>query len=209
MKGLFITFEGNDGSGKSSVIAKAKQILEEAGYTVTLTREPGGSTIAEKIRTLILDPKNLGMDDRTEALLYAASRREHLIKTVLPALEKGNIVLCDRFLDSSLVYQGLARNIGIEEIYNLNMFAVEGKLPDLTLFVQVRPEVGLSRISLDNRELDRLELEGLSFQEKVYRGYQYLAQQFPQRIKVINGECSKEEVCNQAVEIIMNFVKEQ
>ena len=209
MKGLFITFEGNDGSGKSSVIAKAKQILEEAGYTVTLTREPGGSTIAEKIRTLILDPKNLGMDDRTEALLYAASRREHLIKTVLPALEKGNIVLCDRFLDSSLVYQGLARNIGIEEIYNLNMFAVEGKLPDLTLFVQVRPEIGLSRISLDNRELDRLELEGLSFQEKVYRGYQYLAQQFPQRIKVINGECSKEEVCNQAVEIIMNFVKEQ
>lgn len=209
MKGLFITFEGNDGSGKSSVIAKAKQILEEAGYTVTLTREPGGSIIAEKIRTLILDPKNLGMDDRTEALLYAASRREHLIKTVLPALEKGNIVLCDRFLDSSLVYQGLARNIGIEEIYNLNMFAVEGKLPDLTLFVQVRPEVGLSRISLDNRELDRLELEGLSFQEKVYRGYQYLAQQFPQRIKVINGECSKEEVCNQAVEIIMNFVKEQ
>ena len=209
MKGLFITFEGNDGSGKSSVIAKAKQILEEAGYIVTLTREPGGSTIAEKIRTLILDPKNLGMDDRTEALLYAASRREHLIKTVLPALEKGNIVLCDRFLDSSLVYQGLARNIGIEEIYNLNMFAVEGKLPDLTLFVQVRPEVGLSRISLDNRELDRLELEGLSFQEKVYRGYQYLAQQFPQRIKVINGECSKEEVCNQAVEIIMNFVKEQ
>lgn len=209
MKGLFITFEGNDGSGKSSVIAKAKQILEEAGYTVTLTREPGGSIIAEKIRTLILDPKNLGMDDRTEALLYAASRREHLIKTVLPALEKGNIVLCDRFLDSSLVYQGLARNIGIEEIYNLNMFAVEGKLPDLTLFVQVRPEIGLSRISLDNRELDRLELEGLSFQEKVYRGYQYLAQQFPQRIKVINGECSKEEVCNQAVEIIMNFVKEQ
>lgn len=209
MKGLFITFEGNDGSGKSSVIAKAKQILEEAGYTVTLTREPGGSTIAEKIRTLILDPKNLGMDDRTEALLYAASRREHLIKTVLPALEKGNIVLCDRFLDSSLVYQGLARNIGMEEIYNLNMFAVEGKLPDLTLFVQVRPEIGLSRISLDNRELDRLELEGLSFQEKVYRGYQYLAQQFPQRIKVINGECSKEEVCNQAVEIIMNFVKEQ
>lgn len=209
MKGLFITFEGNDGSGKSSVITKAKQILEEAGYAVTLTREPGGSTIAEKIRTLILDPKNLGMDDRTEALLYAASRREHLIKTVLPALEKGNIVLCDRFLDSSLVYQGLARNIGMEEIYNLNMFAVEGKLPDLTLFVQVRPEVGLSRISLDNRELDRLELEGLSFQEKVYRGYQYLAQQFPQRIKVINGECSKEEVCNQAVEIIMNFVKEQ
>lgn len=209
MKGLFITFEGNDGSGKSSVIAKAKQILEEAGYTVTLTREPGGSTIAEKIRTLILDPKNLGMDDRTEALLYAASRREHLIKTVLPALEKGHIVLCDRFLDSSLVYQGLARNIGMEEIYNLNMFAVEGKLPDLTLFVQVRPEVGLSRISLDNRELDRLELEGLSFQEKVYRGYQYLAQQFPQRIKVINGECSKEEVCNQAIEIIMNFVKEQ
>ena len=183
--------------------------LECPNSTVTLTREPGGSTIAEKIRTLILDPKNLGMDDRTEALLYAASRREHLIKTVLPALEKGHIVLCDRFLDSSLVYQGLARNIGMEEIYNLNMFAVEGKLPDLTLFVQVRPEVGLSRISLDNRELDRLELEGLSFQEKVYRGYQYLAQQFPQRIKVINGECSKEEVCNQSVEIIMNFVKEQ
>ena len=208
MKGLFITFEGNDGSGKSSVIAKAKEILEEQGYKVTLTREPGGSKIAEKIRTLILDPSNLGMDDRTEALLYAASRREHLIKTILPALDKGHIVLCDRFLDSSLVYQGLARGIGIDEVYNLNMFAVEGKLPDLTLFVQVRPEIGLSRISLDNRELDRLELEGLSFQEKVYCGYQWLAEKNPDRIKVINGENTKEEVCKQAIEVIMTFVKE-
>ena len=209
MKGLFITFEGNDGSGKSSVISKTKEILESLGYTITLTREPGGSEIAEKIRTLILDPKNLGMDDRTEALLYAASRREHLIKTILPALEKGHIVLCDRFLDSSLVYQGLARGIGFEEVYNLNMFAIEGKLPDLTIFVQVRPEVGLSRISLDNRELDRLELEGLSFQEKVYCGYQQLANKFPERIRVINGEKTKEEVCNQAIETILKFVKEK
>lgn len=209
MKGLFITFEGNDGSGKSSVIAKAKQILEEAGYTVTLTREPGGSTIAEKIRTLILDPKNLGMDDRTEALLYAASRREHLIKTVLPALEKGNIVLCDRFLDSSLAYQGKARKLGIENVYKMNEYATNGLLPDLTLLVCVHPEIGLERIGKNRGEKDRLELETIEFHHNVYDGYLEVLEKYPDRIVKIDGERTPEEVASSALSIVLNFVKEK
>ena len=123
MKGLFITFEGNDGSGKSSVIKAVHQKLNELGYNVILSREPGGSKIAEKIREIILDKDNLGMDDWTEALLYAASRREHINKTIKPALERGDIILCDRYLDSSLAYQGKARHLGIDEVYNMNIFA--------------------------------------------------------------------------------------
>ena len=117
MKSMFITFEGNDGSGKSSVIEAIREELTKRGYDIVLTREPGGSKIAEKIREVILDVDNTGMDDRTEALLYAASRREHLQKTVIPALKEGKIVLCDRFIDSSLAYQGFARGIGIDEVY--------------------------------------------------------------------------------------------
>ena len=209
MKGLFITFEGNDGSGKSSVIAKAKEILEAQGFTVTLTREPGGSKIAEKIRTLILDPSNLGMDDRTEALLYAASRREHLIKTIFPALEKGHIVLCDRFLDSSLAYQGYARNLGIDKVYQMNQFATEGLLPDLTILVCVRPEIGMSRIKKDARDMDRLELEKMTFHDNVYQGYLKVSEKFKDRIVVINGEQTKEQVLNDVKQVIYKFIEEK
>ena len=141
----FITIEGNDGSGKSTVIEGLKRIFKERGIDVVFTREPGGSMIAEKIRQIILDPENTTMDDKTEALLYAASRRQHLMETVIPALENDKMVICDRFIDSSLAYQGHARNIGIDEVYNMNMFATSGMLPDLTLYILVSPSVGLSR----------------------------------------------------------------
>ena len=130
MKGLFITFEGNDGSGKSSVIEAIKLELEKRGYDIVYSREPGGSKIAEKIREVILDKDNMGMDDKTESLLYAASRREHIMKTILPALNDGKIILCDRFLDSSLAYQGYARGIGIDNVYEMNQF-FERHLPKL------------------------------------------------------------------------------
>ena len=129
----FITIEGNDGSGKSTVIEGLKRIFSERGIDVVFTREPGGSMIAEKIRQIILDPENTQMDDKTEALLYAASRRQHLTETVLPALNSGKMVICDRFIDSSLAYQGYARNIGVDEVYNMNMFAASCALSNRTI----------------------------------------------------------------------------
>ena len=171
MRGLFISFEGNDGSGKSSAIQAVYNKLLSLGYDVVLTREPGGSKIAEKIRDIILDTDNTGMDPMTEALLYAASRREHIIKTILPAIAAGKVVLCDRFLDSSLAYQGNARKLGMNKVNELNQFATEGLTPDLTIFVCVHPEVGLARIKKNLRDMDRLELETIEFHHNVYDSY--------------------------------------
>lgn len=207
MKGLFITFEGNDGSGKSSVIEAIKLELEKRGYDIVYSREPGGSKIAEKIREVILDKDNMGMDDKTESLLYAASRREHIMKTILPALNDGKIILCDRFLDSSLAYQGYARGIGIDNVYEMNEYATDGLLPDLTLLVCVRPEIGLNRIKNNNRgELDRLELEKMEFHQKVYEGYLEVQKRFPDRVVIINGEATREEVREEALKVVLEFL---
>lgn len=202
----FITIEGNDGSGKSTVIEGLKEIFSNRGEEVVFTREPGGSMIAEKIRGIILDPDNTAMDDKTEALLYAASRRQHLRETVLPALEANKLVICDRFIDSSLAYQGYARGIGIEEVYNMNMFATSGMLPDLTLYILVSPEVGLSRKTYQ-KELDRLELETNAFHKTVYDGYLKLVEKFPERVVLIDGEKSKEEVLQQTIEVIDKYLE--
>ena len=140
-KGLFITFEGNDGSGKTTISKLAYERLKEMGYPVIYTREPGGIDIAEQIRKVILDPANTAMDERCEALLYAASRRQHLVEKVLPALNEGSIVLCDRFVDSSLAYQGVARNLGIDEVYNMNLFAIKDVMPDKTLFFEKKKTI--------------------------------------------------------------------
>ena len=207
MRGLFITFEGNDGSGKSSVSSAIKEELEKLNIDFITTREPGGSMIAEKIREIILDKENLEMDPKTEALLYAASRREHLIHTVLPALKEGKVVLSDRYLDSSLVYQGIARGLGVDEIFNMNEFAVEGCLPDLTIMIAVRPEIGMSRIKKNRGELDRLELEQLSFHNMVYEGYHEIAKRFPNRIVMIDGEKAKEEVIEEAKQIVLQYLR--
>ena len=207
MRGFFITFEGNDGSGKSSVIAAIKEELENLNIDVLLTREPGGSRIAEKIRKVILDKDNMEMDPKTEALLYAASRREHLVHTVKPALAEGKVVLSDRYLDSSLVYQGIARNLGVDEVLAMNNFAVEGLFPDLTIMLAVRPEIGMSRIKRNRNELDRLELEKMDFHNMVYEGYKSIAEKFPERIVMINGEQTKEEVIEEAKQIVLNFIK--
>jgi len=138
-----------------------------------------------------------------QALLFAASRRQHLIEKVRPALELGTIVLCDRFVDSSLVYQGIARNLGFDEVYQINRFAIEDTLPDLTLFVDVRPEVGLKRVfETPNREINRLDLEKLNFHKKIYEGYQVLLDKFPQRIKKICGEAPIEQVAKEAITVI-------
>jgi dTMP kinase len=206
MMGKFITFEGTEGSGKTSVIKEVKKYYESLGYLVMVTREPGGIEISEKIRDILLNKENIQMDARTEALLFAASRRQHLVEKILPALNKGMMVLCDRFVDSSLIYQGYARDIGIDKVYQINYFAIEEALPDLTVFVNVRPEVGLKRVfQTPNREVNRLDLENLDFHKKIYAGYLELAKKYD-RIKMVNGEQEIEKVVKETIDLIDEII---
>lgn len=206
MKGFFITFEGTEGSGKTTVIEKVEQYYLEKGYKVIRTREPGGSKIAEDIRNVILDVNNTAMDSITEAMLYAASRRQHLVEKVTPYLEKGYIVLCDRFIDSSLAYQGYARGLGIDKVYQLNLIATNGILPDVTIYIDVKPEVGLSRIKSNNREENRLDKESIKFHENVYEGYRQVSLMFKERFKVINGEQEREAVYKDTINVLNNII---
>ncbi|MGF7035712.1 dTMP kinase [Paenibacillus mucilaginosus] len=188
-RGFFVTVEGGEGAGKTSAIGAIVQAAADLGGEVVSTREPGGIPIAEKIRELILDRSHTEMDSRTEALLYAAARRQHLTQRVIPALQSGQVVVCDRFIDSSLAYQGHARGLGMAEVLAVNAFAVEGWMPDLTLYMDVRPEVGLARIQADtSRELNRLDLEKLEFHRKVREGYLQLLERYPERIVRIDAE---------------------
>lgn len=174
-KGYFIVFEGGEGSGKSTILEMIYNWMIENNIDCIKTREPGGIKIAEQIRSVILDKDNTEMDGRCEALLYAAARRQHLVEKVIPALESGKVVLCDRFLDSSLAYQGHARGLGIEEIYNINKFAIGEYLPDLSLIFDLDPETGLDRINKNkDREVNRLDLEKIDFHNKVREGYNIL-----------------------------------
>ena len=197
-KGLFITFEGPDGSGKTTVSTEVCRRLEAEGYPVRYTREPGGSAIAEQIRKVILDPENTAMDARTEALLYAASRRQHLVEKVLPALEEGISVISDRFVDSSLAYQGKGRNIGIDEVFAINQFAIEGHMPVKTVYLDVDPEVGLERIRRNRSWLDRLDQESVEFHERVLEGYREVIERYRDRMIMIDANRSVDEVIDDA-----------
>ena len=202
---MFITLEGPEGSGKTTAVESAVKKLQEMGYEVVRTREPGGTPIAEQIRNVILDKENTAMDSRTEALLYAASRRQHLVEKVWPALKEGKVVICDRYLDSSLAYQGGARGLGIEEVLNVNLFATENTWPDLTLLFDIKPEVGLARISANaGREVNRLDLEKIEFHNKVRESFLNLAKRFPERYVIIDAGKSKEEVANATMEAILS-----
>lgn len=202
-KGLFITIEGGEGAGKTTLIETLAEYGAASGRIVVTTREPGGIPIAEQIRQVILDPKHTAMDARTEALLYAAARRQHLVEKVIPALDRGEIVICDRFIDSSLAYQGHARGLGIEEVWEINRFAIAGTMPDLTIYMDVRPEVGLDRISKgDNREVNRLDLESLAFHNRVREGYNLLLQRYPDRMSLIDAEQTPEAVAAQVITLV-------
>ncbi|TMV44251.1 dTMP kinase [Paenibacillus mesophilus] len=193
--GYFITVEGGEGAGKTSAIRSMERLLQDRGFDVVVTREPGGIAIAEQIREVILDKRNVDMDGRTEALLYAAARRQHLVQKVIPALQEGKAVLCDRFIDSSLAYQGYARGLGIDEIFAMNRFAIHETMPDLTFFMDVSPQVGLARIhSNRDREVNRLDLEAVAFHERVRTGYLQLLERFPERIVRVDAEQSEEDV---------------
>lgn len=194
-KGIFISIEGGEGSGKTTQIKLISKYLEQNNIQYIFTREPGGIDISEQIREIILDKKNTAMDARTEALLYAAARRQHLIERVIPALKEGKVIICDRFLDSSLAYQGFARGLGIEEVLRINEFAIEGYMPELTIYLDIDPIKGLSRINMDvNREVNRLDLERNSFHEKVREGYKLLLNKYPERMKMIDASGSIENV---------------
>lgn len=207
-KGMFIVFEGGEGSGKSTILTKTYEWLIKNNYECITTREPGGIQISEKIREIILDTKNTAMDGRTEALLYAAARRQHLVEKVIPALNSGKIVLCDRFIDSSLAYQGFARGLGIEEIYEINKFAIDDYMPNLTILFDVEPEIGLSRINKDNnREVNRLDLEEIDFHNKVREGYNILLENYQDRIKKIDASKSIDDVFAEVKNILKNYIK--
>ncbi len=204
-KGKFITFEGPDGSGKTTVSTAVVEKLKEAGVPVLYSREPGGSVIAEEIRDVILDPKNTAMDARTEALLYAASRRQHLKEIIEPALDKGINVICDRFIDSSLAYQGYGRHIGEKEVYQINEFAIESHMPDKTIFLKISAEEGLARIQ--NRSfLDRLDQESITFHDDVFNGYEKVVEKYKDRMIIIDASQDVEHVIQDAYEAVMEIL---
>lgn len=187
-EGIFITLEGGDGSGKTTLIGRLAAFLQNHSMPYLVTREPGGIEIAEKIREIILNPAHTAMNARTEALLYAAARSQHLAEKVEPALREGLTVLCDRFVDSSLVYQGVGRGLGVEEVWRINQFATGGLKPDLTFYLDIEPEVGMARIEANgNREVNRLDMENLAFHRKVREAYLRIAEENPERIVTIDA----------------------
>lgn len=206
-KGKFIVFEGGEGSGKTTISNMIYDYLKEQGIQCIKTREPGGIKISEDIREIILDKENTIMDSKTEALLYAAARRQHLVEKVISNLNNGVNVLCDRFILSSLAYQGHARGLGIKEVYDINKFAIGDTFPDLTLFFDIEPEVGLKRIAQSSeREVNRLDLEKMDFHYKVREGYKILAEDNENKVVTINAEKTINEVFEEVKNIILDNI---
>lgn len=205
MSGVFISFEGPDGAGKTTALnAVLPELQKRAKKEIVATREPGGSPIAEKIRDLVLDAKYLEMDDRTEALLYAAQRRQHLVDIILPNLEADKIVISDRFVDSSIAYQGGGRQIGVDAVASINDFAIEGVMPELTVYFDVPSEVGLARIKSNRSGTeDRLEQAKIDFHQRVRDTYKQLQEQSPDRIQVINANQDTLQVAQDVLELII------
>ena len=206
-KGLFIVFEGGEGAGKSTILDKIYDWMNTEGIPCIKTREPGGIKISEQIRSIILDNNNTDMDERTEALLYAAARRQHLVEKIIPALNEGKVVLCDRFIDSSLAYQGYARGIGMDEILEINKFAIGEYMPDLSIFFDLEPSEGLKRINIDNnREVNRLDNEKIDFHNKVREGYYKILEKDKDRIVKVDASKSIDEVYENVKYIITEWL---
>lgn len=207
----FITFEGTDGSGKSSALKAVIAALTERGWQqgqdFIVTREPGGDEVAERIRKLLLEPTTTPMDAVTEAYLYAAARRQHVANVIKPALAAGKLVLCDRFLDSSLTYQGAGRKLGIATVRQINALAVGNTLPQATVWFDVDPKVGLQRIFTQRQdEVNRMDQQALSFYQTIHQAYRQLAEQEPQRYRVIDANQSLASVKNQTLAVLKQVV---
>lgn len=195
-QGLFITMEGPDGSGKSTQIEAIRRFLEEKGERVIVTREPGGTQISEKIRALLLDRENVEMDPMAEALLYAASRAQLVAQIIKPALEDGTHVICDRFVDSSIAYQGFGRGLG-DSVAVINAYAVNNCMPDVTFLMKLNPEIGKSRIKSSDQ--DRIEMEKIDFHNRVFAGYEALETEYPDRIVGIDASRNIEEISDDII----------
>lgn len=208
--GYFITIEGGEGSGKTSVIKKVISLLNKDGYSnIVTSREPGGIKIATQIREVLLDKENTSMDPLTETFLFAASRRQHIVEKVLPVLNNNAIFICDRFIDSSYVYQGIAGNVGLERVISINDIAIEGCVPNLTILFDVDPRIGLERINSNkDREVNRLDLASLSFHDKVREGYLSVAKRFNERIVVIDASKTFDEVVENVYNLIRSKLEE-
>lgn len=193
-KGIFITFEGNDGSGKTTQITRLAAHLKNMGHEVRVIREPGGTPVGEKIRNIVLDNENKGMCVMTEMMLYAASRAQLVSSVVKPELSAGKAVICDRFVDSSLAYQGVGRKLGIETVWQVNSLAIDGCLPDITFFMDVDADTAMNRRNSTGSDADRIESEEMEFHRRVYGGYIELSERYPGRIKRIHVNKGPEEV---------------
>lgn len=205
-KGLFITFEGVDGAGKTTQFNSLGNKLEILGYKIIMVREPGSTLIGEKIRKILLDGENRDFSYRAEALLYSASRAQLVEEIILPKLKKGYIVLCDRFVDSSMVYQGIGRDLGMEIIEELNNFATVGLVPDITILMDITPEVRAQRKAYHKK--DRIEREENAFHYKVREGYLELAKKNRDRIKIVNGDQDKTEIETYIEKIVLEKINE-
>lgn len=204
MKGKFITLEGCEGVGKSYHLKRLKEYLDNNDIEYYATREPGGTTISEKIREIILDGKNTQMTDECEALLYASARAQLLKEVVKPKLENGELIICDRYIDSSFAYQAYARGLGYDFVANINSYAIQNFMPDVTLFLNLSPELAFQRKGGVDKN-DRLELSGMEFHQKVYNGYLELAKKFPTRFIMIDASGEKDATHQK----IINALKER
>ena len=192
-RGIFITMEGPDGSGKSTQIELLRGYLEEKGYDVIITREPGGTVISEAIREIILNKDFTEMSSMTELMLYASARAQLVSEVIGPTIDSGKAVISDRFVDSSVVYQGIARGLGVDTVYEVNSYAIQGYMPDITFLLDLSAEEGVRR-KKDQKELDRMEQESLDFHRKVVEGYRTLAEKSPDRIIRIDATLPIEEI---------------
>ena len=200
-RGKFITFEGCDGCGKSTQLRLLSKYLTDNGIAHIFTREPGGGKISEAIRDILLNGKNMEMTDECEALLYAASRVQHLSDRVEPALSEGKLVICDRYVDSSLAYQAYARGLGLDFITKINAFALEKYLPDVTIFIDLTPEAAFKR-KHGADENDRLEKAGMAFHQRVYEGYKAVAAAEPERVMCVDGTQTPQEIFADVLKIL-------
>ena len=201
-KGLFITFEGGEGAGKTSLIQRVKQELK--AYDLVVTREPGGTKFGEHVRSLLLESRDLKLSIKAELCLFLASRAQHIQDVILPALGNNKLVLCDRYNDSSIAYQGQARGLGIDEVIDFSSFIVQDVMPDLTLYLDIDPKIGLGRVKGD---FDKIESEKISFHQKIREGFHLLQKKYPSRIYIIDANLSQEQVFNQAYKYIKNIVE--
>ena len=204
-QGMFISFEGGDGAGKSTQIHRLEEYLKQQGYDVVLTREPGGTSISEAVRGILLDPQYTGMDPVTETMLYAAARAQLVSEVIRPAVAAGKIVICDRFLDSSIAYQAFGRELG-DMVREINSFGIAGCMPDLTIYLRVDPGTGRARIN--GREADRIEAEPDTFHQKVFEGYEQICRQEPDRVLPIDAGRGIEEIAADIRDEVMRRIYE-